>query len=107
MINEAEENAEIDRKRKQGAEARNQLESYLYQVITSASNQSLNISPEEKREITDLVEETYRWLEQVGNTASEDDCNAWKAKVEAIASPILTKAYESEPNQPEPSVQEV
>lgn len=109
MIDEAEENAELDKKRQLGAEARNQLESYLYR-LKATINESLKLVEEDKQAIMNIVKEAFEWLEENGSAASQEEYNNWREKVESIASPILGRTYSDQSAQSgeaEPSVEEV
>lgn len=97
MIQEAEQYAEEDRLLKERVDSRNGLESYLYNLKNSLEDESLStdsVSPEDKKEVLDLVDETLDWME--GNPeASADDFDQHKKEVEQVANPLMRQIYEA------------
>ena len=93
MIREAEENAEADKQQRQRVEAKNQLESYLYSLRSSAEDSLKDVlSADDKQTILNTVKDALAWLEGHLN----DDTQSYEAKrkeVEAVAGPIISKAY--------------
>lgn len=100
MVAEAEQFAEQDAAEKAKVEAKNQLEAYLYNLKNSISEQLQGkLAAEDKDVLTKSVEDALIWLED--HPASEkDEYDAKQKEVEAIANPILKRAYESVNNQP-------
>merc|ERR1711943_27072 len=68
MVNEAEEFAEEDRKVKERIDARNGLESYLYNLKNTLEDDEKgladNISAEDKKELQDMIDETLDWMDE-------------------------------------------
>lgn len=98
MIREAEENAETDRILRENVEAKNQLEAYLYSVRSSCNDALKDkISDDEKSTVDKSVADGLSWLEDHGaeTKAVYDDK---KKEVEAVVSPIITKAYQANPS---------
>jgi len=96
MVAEAEEHAEADKQAKARVEAKNQLEAYLYSVRASASDEKLadKLSDEDKQVLTNTAKDGLAWLDE----HQQEDKDAYEEKrkeVEAVANPILTKAYSS------------
>ena len=92
MVKEAEQFAEEDRKVREKVEARNQLESYLYNLRNTLEDYESNLSPEDKKELQDIVDENIDWMdENLG--ADTKDYNEKRHEVERIANPIVTKMY--------------
>jgi len=96
MVAEAEQFAEEDRKNKENVEARNGLESYLYN-LKNAIGDSLKdkLDEDDKETLTTTVDESLEWLES--HPAEEKDAYDEKQKeVEEVANPIISKAYQGE-----------
>merc|ERR1712100_281897 len=76
MVNEAEEFAEEDRKVKERIDARNGLESYLYNLKNTLEDDEKGLadklSPEDKKELQDMIDETLDWLEENEDAETED-----------------------------------
>lgn len=100
MVREAEENAEQDRIAKESVEAKNQLESYLYGVRTSVQDTLKDkIDESDKEKINSLVTSTLTWLED-HQKESKEVYEGKRKEVEAVASPIISKAYGASGPQP-------
>ena len=98
MVKEAEEFAEQDQKEKEKIEARNQLESYLYNLKNSISEQlEGKIDSDDKTSLTSSIEDALIWLEDNPN-AEKEDYDGKQKEVESVANVILKKAYESANN---------
>ena len=97
MVKEAEENAEADSELREGVEAKNMLESYLYGVKASMQDGLKDkVSEEEKTTVNNAVTDALKWLE----SHPTDKKNAYDTKrkeVEAVANPVITKAYGAGP----------
>jgi len=97
MVREAEEFAEEDKKVKARIDAKNGLESYLYNLKNTLDDEEKGIAdkiePAEKTELVSLIDETLDWLEE--NPEAEADEFAEKQKeVEQVANPIMKKVYQ-------------
>mmetsp|Transcript_11890 Transcript_11890/g.28556 ORF Transcript_11890/g.28556 Transcript_11890/m.28556 type:complete len:718 (+) Transcript_11890:322-2475(+) len=97
MIQEAEQYAEEDRLLKQRVDSRNGLESFLYSLKNTldgdaASNGS--ISPDDKKDVLDLIDETLDWMEE-NPEASAEEFDEHKKEVEQVANPLMRKVYEA------------
>lgn len=95
MIKEAEEHAETDRLAKENIEAKNQLESYLYNLRNSVQDSLKDkIEESEKETLSKSISEALTWLEGHPNenkTVYEEK----RKEIEQLANPIITKAYNS------------
>ena len=92
MVEEAEKYKEEDNKAKEKVEARNNFESYLYQVKSSVDDEKLKdkIEEEDKNTISEKVKELQSWLD--GNyNAEADELNSKKSELESIVNPIMSK----------------
>jgi heat shock protein 5 len=98
MVREAEENAEMDRIAKENIEAKNQLESYLYNVRSSVSDGLKDkISEEDKNTVNEAVSGALHWLEE-HLSESKSVYEEKKKEVEQVVSPIISKAYGASPS---------
>merc|ERR1712151_1236564 len=94
MVREAEEFAEEDKKVKDRIDARNGLESYLYNLKNTLDDdeKSENISAENKKGLQDVVDETLDWMEE-NPEADKEDYDEKQKEVENIANPIMRQMY--------------
>jgi endoplasmic reticulum chaperone BiP len=76
MVQEAEQFAEEDRKVKERIDARNGLESYLYNLKNTLEDDekglSDNISAEDKKELQDIIDEALDWMDSNPEADKED-----------------------------------
>lgn len=96
MIEEAEQYAEEDRIVKERMEARNGLESYLYNLKNHMEDddRSGNLSGEDKRDLMDLVDENLAWMEE-NPEASNEEYVEHRKEVEQVANPLMRQAYDN------------
>lgn len=97
MVQDAEINAEKDKLFKEKVEGRNKLESYLYNVKSSTSEDSFQakLTAEEKTLLTEAVKDGLDWLEEASmDQSSAEDFEEKLKEVEVIINPIMTKAYQ-------------
>jgi len=97
MVSEAEDFAEQDAKDKATIEARNGLESYLYNLRNSFTSTGLKekLSSDDAETLETTTSEALVWLED--NPALEkEEYDDKQKEVENIANPILKKVYEQQ-----------
>merc|ERR1712125_286346 len=96
MIREAEEFADEDKKVKERIDARNGLESYLYNLKNTLDDDEKGaadqISAEDKKELQDIIDETIDWMDENPEAEAEDYSGKQK-EVENIANPIMRQFY--------------
>uniref|UniRef100_A0A7S2YB36 Uncharacterized protein n=1 Tax=Entomoneis paludosa TaxID=265537 RepID=A0A7S2YB36_9STRA len=96
MVREAEEYAEEDKKVKERIDARNGLESYIYNLKNTLEDDEKgladNISAEDKKEMQDMIDETLDWMDE-NPEADKEDYDAKLKEVEQIANPIMRNVY--------------
>jgi heat shock protein 5 len=96
MVNEAEMYAEEDKKVKDRIDARNGLESYLYNLKNQLEDEEKgmadNISAEDKKELQDVVDESLDWMDE-NPEADKEDYDAKQKEVEQVANPIMRNFY--------------
>uniref|UniRef100_A0A7S4SGY4 Heat shock protein 70 n=2 Tax=Ditylum brightwellii TaxID=49249 RepID=A0A7S4SGY4_9STRA len=95
MVDEAEKYAEEDGKIKERVDARNSLESYLYNLRNTFDDVTNEKLPKEDRnEIQGMIEEALDWLEE-NNNADKDEIDTKQREIEQVANPILRQLYSS------------
>ena len=97
MVKEAEEFAEEDKKEKDKIDARNSLESYiinLKQMMADENALKDKIAPEDTTALKEILETSQEWLESSIGTAEKEDYEEKQKEIEAIANPIISKAYQ-------------
>jgi len=99
MVREAEEFAEEDKKVKERIDARNGLESYLYnlknQLEDDEKGLSDKISAEDKKELQDSIDEILDWLEE-NPEADKEEYDEKQKEIEAVANPIMREMYQGQ-----------
>lgn len=93
MVKEAEEFAEQDKAVKAKIDARNQLETYCYNMKSTVEDKMKDkIEEEDKEKITAAVKEALEWLDE--NPDAEPDEYKDKLKeVEDVCNPIIAEVY--------------
>jgi len=96
MVQEAEQFAEEDKKVKDRIDARNGLESYLYNLKNNLEDEekgiSETISAEDKKELQDMIDETLDWMDS-NPEADKEDYDEKLKEVEQVANPIMRNVY--------------
>merc|ERR1712063_111315 len=96
MVREAEEYAEEDKRVKERIDAKNGLESYLYNLKNTLNDDekgvSDNISAEDKKELQDSIDEALDWMDE-NPEADKEDYDEKMKEVEQIANPIMRNVY--------------
>ncbi|CAE5956938.1 unnamed protein product [Arabidopsis arenosa] len=92
MIREAEEFAEEDRIMKEKIDARNKLETYVYNMKSTMADKE-KISDEDKEKMEEVLKETLEWLEENVNAEKEDYDDKMK-EVESVCNPVIKSVYE-------------
>jgi len=93
MIREAEEFAEEDRIVKEKIDAKNKLETYVYNMKSSLEKLAEKISEEEKEKMEEVLKEALEWLEENVN-AEKDDYEEKLKEVESVCNPVIKSVYE-------------
>jgi len=104
MVAEAEEFAEEDKKVKERIDARNGLESYVYNLKNTLEDDEKGLadklSPEDKKELQDMIDETLDWMEE-NPEAEKEDYDDKQKEVENISNPIMRQMYAGGENEEE------
>nr|AAA81954.1 BiP isoform B [Glycine max] len=95
MVREAEEFAEEDKKVKERIDARNSLETYVYNMKNQISDKDKladKLESDEKEKIETAVKEALEWLDD--NQSMEKEDYEEKLKEEAVCNPIISAVYQ-------------
>merc|ERR1712110_1409618 len=96
MVREAEQYAEEDRNVKERIDARNGLESYVYnlknQLEDDENGLADKISQEDKKELQDMIDETLDWMDK-NPEAEKEEYDEKQKDVENVANPIMRNMY--------------
>jgi len=92
MLAEAEKYKQDDERQAKRVQAKNELESYTYQVKASANDEKLKISESDKQTIAQKCEEIISWLDN-NQTAEKEEFEDRKKELEAVVNPIMSSAY--------------
>jgi len=96
MVKEAEEFAEEDKKVQGKINAKNGLESYLYNLKNTLDDEEKGVAGKiaeaEKNELVSLIDETLDWMEE-NPEADTEEYKAKQKEVEQVANPIMRKVY--------------
>ncbi|CAM6046059.1 unnamed protein product [Sphagnum compactum] len=96
MVQEAEEFADEDKKVKERIDARNSLETYVYNMknqINDKDKLADKINSEDKETIETAVKEALEWLDD-NQSAEKEDFEEKLKEVESVCTPIITKVYQ-------------
>jgi len=97
MVREAEEYADEDKKVKERIDARNGLESYLYNMKNTLDDDEKGVadklSADDKEEIENTINEALDWLDE-NPEADKEEYTSKQKEVEAIANPIMRNVYQ-------------
>jgi len=93
MVREAEEFAEQDKKVKDKIDARNQLETFCYNMKTNVEDKLKDkIEQEDKDKVLEAVKEALEWMEENSDAEAEEYKDKLK-EVEDVCNPIVSAAY--------------
>ncbi|KAI3433911.1 hypothetical protein D9Q98_003713 [Chlorella vulgaris] len=93
MVSEAEEFAEQDKKVKGRIDARNQLETYCFNMKQSVTEKLKDkLDPEDKEKVEAAVKDGLEWLDE-NQEAEKEDYEEKLKEVQDICSPIISKVY--------------
>lgn len=96
MVREAEEFAEEDKKVKERIDARNSLETYVYNMKNQVSDKDKladKLEEDEKEKIETAVKDALEWLDD-NQSAEKEDYDEKLKEVEAVCNPIITAVYQ-------------
>ncbi|KAG6472334.1 hypothetical protein ZIOFF_069794 [Zingiber officinale] len=96
MVREAEEFAEEDKKVKEKIDARNQLETYVYNMkntINEKDKLADKLESEEKEKIEAALKDALEWLDD-NQSAEKEDYEEKLKEVESVCNPIISAVYQ-------------
>eukprot|EP00197_Chlamydomonas_leiostraca_P008537 CAMPEP_0202884762 /NCGR_PEP_ID=MMETSP1391-20130828/41314_1 /ASSEMBLY_ACC=CAM_ASM_000867 /TAXON_ID=1034604 /ORGANISM="Chlamydomonas leiostraca, Strain SAG 11-49" /LENGTH=643 /DNA_ID=CAMNT_0049567989 /DNA_START=43 /DNA_END=1975 /DNA_ORIENTATION=- len=94
MVKEAEEFAEQDKKVKEKIDARNQLETYIYNMKNTIDDKLKDkISEDDKEKVQTAVKEAQEWLDENHDAEAEEYADKLK-EVEEVCNPIIAAIYQ-------------
>ncbi|XP_060219231.1 heat shock 70 kDa protein BIP1-like [Lycium barbarum] len=94
MLKEAEEFAEEDRKVREKVDARNKLETYVYNMKNTINDKlAEKIDSDDKQKIESALKEATEWLDDNQN-AAKDDYDEKMKELEDVCNPVIRQAYE-------------
>ncbi len=95
MVQEAEKHRQEDEDNRKRVDAKNGLESYVYNVRSTLDNPEManKFSDEDKEKLETVVKNTITWLES-HQTSETDVYEAKQKEVEGVVNPIMTKMYQ-------------
>ncbi|KAI3445672.1 hypothetical protein Pfo_002337 [Paulownia fortunei] len=94
-VREAEEFAEEDRRIRERIEARNKLETYIFNMKSTINdNDKLaeKIESEDKEEIENALKDAMEWLDD-NHKADKDELDEKMKELEAVCNPLIKKSY--------------
>lgn len=95
MVKEAETFKEDDEKNLQRVEAKNTLESYVYNYRNQLDTELKDkLSTEQMEQMQTVINETRTWLDSNEN-ATKEDYDAKQKECEAVINPIMMSVYQS------------
>merc|ERR1712080_128128 len=96
MVNDAETFKAEDEKQKDRISAKNNLESYCFNMKSTLDDEKLKdkISDSDKETITKKCDEIIKWLD-ANQLAEVDEFQDKQKEVEGICNPIITKLYQA------------
>lgn len=94
MVADAQKFAEEDKKNMERLEAKNHLESYLYQLKNSLPDISKKLSSDEVATIEQLIKTNLEWLDSHQND-DKVTYDSKKEECEKVIMPIMMKAYQN------------
>jgi len=94
MVNDAEKYKAEDEKQKEKISAKNNLESYCFNMKSTMDEEKVKaaISDSEKKIINDKCDECIKWLD-ANQTAEKDEFEDKQKEIESVCKPIIEKLY--------------
>ncbi|CAL4956343.1 unnamed protein product [Urochloa decumbens] len=96
MVREAEEFAEEDRKVRERVDARNKLETYVYQVKSAVDDIKMadKMDADDKDRVEEAIREANNWLDGNADTADKEDYEEKLKELEDVCSPVISAVYQ-------------
>ena len=94
MVQEAEEFAEEDKLERERINAKNDLETWLFNQKSDLKEKYKGMEEDDKEQALDAVQDAIKWLED-NKEADKEDFTDKKAEVEEVIKPLIDAAKES------------
>ena len=94
MVQEAEEFAEEDKLERERIDAKNDLETWLFNQKSDIKDKYKGMEEDDKEQALDTVQDAIKWLED-NKEADKEDFTDKKAEVEEVIKPLIDAAKES------------
>ena len=94
MVQEAEEFAEEDKLERERVNAKNDLETWLFNQKSDLKEKYKGMEEDDKEQALDAVQDAIKWLED-NKEADKEDFTDKKAEVEEVIKPLIDAAKES------------
>ena len=94
MVQEAEEFAEEDKLERERVDAKNDLETWLFNQKSDLKEKYKGMEEDDKEQALDAVQDAIKWLED-NKEADKEDFTDKKAEVEEVIKPLIDAAKES------------
>ncbi|KAM7530714.1 hypothetical protein LguiB_034124 [Lonicera macranthoides] len=96
MVKEAEEFAEEDKKVKERIDAKNNLETYIYNMKSTIKDKLADkIDGDDKEKIESALNEGLEWLENESQHAEKEELEEKMKDIEAVCNPVIKQAYDN------------
>jgi L1 cell adhesion molecule like protein len=94
MVSDAEKYKKEDETQRDRIGAKNSLESYCFNMKTTVNDEKLadKIDAEDKKKITESIEEALKWME-INGLAEKEEFEHKLKEIEKICAPVMTKLY--------------
>jgi L1 cell adhesion molecule like protein len=94
MVNDAEKYKAEDEKQREKISAKNNLESYCFNMKSTMDEEKVKsaIAESDKKTINDKCDETIKWLD-ANQTAEKDEFEDKQKEIESVCKPIIEKLY--------------
>ncbi|EDW41423.1 heat shock 70 kDa protein cognate 1 [Drosophila sechellia] len=104
MVNDAEAYRQADEQQRDRINAKNQLESYCFQLRSTLDDENLSsrFSPADRETIQQRSNETIAWLD-ANQLAERQEFEHRQQELERICSPIITRLYQGAGMAPPPT----
>jgi len=96
MVDEAEKYKEQDDKQREKISAKNNLESYAFNLKQTVEDEKIKekLTTEDKSTVLEKAKEVIEWLDN-NQTAEKDEFEDKQKELEQVAMPIMSKIYQS------------
>jgi len=95
MVRDAEKFKGEDEEVKERIQAKNGLESYVYNMRQTLSDEAVagKLAEDDKKKISDKCDATLKWID-ANQTATKEEFDHQLKEVEGVCNPIITKMYQ-------------